>query len=476
MEEDWMMELRSAVGILLGLLAGLLVRSLLIRTRQSGLPPPPCIRGWIPWLGAALQMGREPLEFIHRARQKHGPVFTVLAAGNRLTFVSGDEGMSAFFKSKQVNFPQAVQKPVQHTASIEEESFYKSHGEIMKMMTFRLSGNRLNLHIARLCSEFSSHLDQLSSQGTKELYNLVRQVMYPAVVDNLFGKGVCPTTKDTIKEFEEHFRIFDEGFEYGSQLPEWFFKDWSVSKQWLLKMFKNIVPEVEDSKPSEDSAKTLLHHLLDTLKGNSIHNFSLLLLWASQANANPITFWTLAFIISEAEVYKKVISEITSVFGEGGQHHLSITAADLKKVPFVKSCVLEAIRLRSPGAITRKVVQPLKVYNYEIPPGDLLMLSPYWVHRDPKYFPDPEKFKPERWTEEMVDRNVFLDGFIAFGGGKYQCPGRWFALMEIHMLVVLFLYKYEFQLLDPLPKQSNLHLVGTQQPDGPCRVTFKLRE
>ncbi|KAM5165073.1 24-hydroxycholesterol 7-alpha-hydroxylase [Mantella aurantiaca] len=469
-----MIDVHSAVGLLLGVLTLLLVRSLLTRAPR-GLPPPPCIRGWLPWLGAALQMGRAPLDFIEKARKKHGPVFTIMAAGNRLTFVSGDEGLSAFFKSKQVNFQQAVQKPVQYTASIGEETFYKSHGGINKMMAFRLSHSRLNAHTTQLCSEFTSYLDQLGSQGTKELYDMVRHIMYPSVVDTLFGKGMCPTSKDTIKEFEGHFRTFDEGFEYGSQLPEWFFKDWSVSKQWLLKLFQNIIPKAEENKPSEDSSKTLFHHLLDNLKGNCTNNYSLLLLWASQANANPITFWTLAFIISEPEVYKKVISEITAVFGKEGQH-LSITTADLKKIPYVKSCVLEAIRLRSPGAITRKVVKPLKIYNYEVPPGDLLMLSPYWIHRDPKYFPEPEEFKPERWTEETVEKNVFLTGFIAFGGGKHQCPGRWFALMEIHMLVILLLYKYDFQLLDPLPKPSDLHLVGTQQPNGPCRINYKLRE
>ncbi|XP_068135154.1 24-hydroxycholesterol 7-alpha-hydroxylase isoform X2 [Hyperolius riggenbachi] len=464
-----------AVGLLLALLTGLLVRNLLARVSQS-LPQPPCISGWIPWLGAALEMGKAPLQFIEQARQKHGPVFTVVAAGNRLTFLSGDEGVSAFFTSKQVDFQQAVQKPVQYTASIKKENFFKSHGAIHEMIKLRLSQNRLNQHMAKLCTEFSSHLDQLSHQGTLDLYKLVQCVMYPSVVDTLFGKGVCPTSKDTIKEFEDHFRTFDEGFEYGSQIPEWFLKDWSQSKQWLLNLFKNIVAEAEESKPAEDSAKTLLHHLLDTLKGNSTYNNSLLLLWASQANANPITFWSLVFILSEPEVYEKAMSEITSVFGKGGQHHLNMTEAELKRMPFVKWCILEAIRLRSPGAITRKVVQPLQVYNYEIPSGDMLMVSPYWLHRDPKHFPEPDKFKPERWQKAHLEKNAFLEGFVAFGGGKYQCPGRWFALMEIHMLVVLILYKYEFQLLDPVPKQSNLHLVGTQQPDGPFRVRYKHRE
>ncbi|XP_063771292.1 24-hydroxycholesterol 7-alpha-hydroxylase [Pseudophryne corroboree] len=464
----------TVLGVLLALLAGLLARSLLSRGPQSH-PPPPCLRGWIPWLGVALEMGKAPLDFIERARQQHGPVFTVIAAGNRLTFVSGDEGISAFFTSKNVDFPQAVQKPVQYTASIKKKNFFKSHSAIHEMMKLRLSQNRLKYHITHLCNEFTVHLGRLGSQGTVDLYDLVRRVMYPAVVDTLFGKGMCPTSDDTIKEFEEHFRRFDEGFEYGSQIPEWFLRDWSQSKQWLLNLFKLIVSEAEQNKPVEDNAKTLLHHLLDTLSGNSTYNNSLLLLWASQANANPIAFWALAFIISEPDVYKEAMKEIKSVFGTADKHQLQITEAELKSLPYIKSCILEAIRLRPPGAITRKVLHPLHLYNYEIPSGDLLMLSPYWLHRDPKRFPEPEKFRPERWNRANIEKNVFLDGFVAFGGGKYQCPGRWFALMEIHMLVVLILYKFDFQLLDPFPKESNLHLVGTQQPDGPCRVLYKQR-
>ncbi|KAG8445759.1 hypothetical protein GDO86_010520 [Hymenochirus boettgeri] len=428
--------LSAALGLLVALLTGLLVRNLL--TKKP--PYPPCIGGWIPWFGAAFKMGKAPLEFIHKAKQKHGPVFTVLAAGNRLTFVSGKEWIPVFFTSKELDFQQAVQKPVLNTASIKKEDFLKIHSSIHEKLKLCLSQSRLHMFFNRIHYEFSTRLDQLSS-GEQ------RQVMYPAVVDTLFGKGLCPTGKDELKEFAEHFRRFDEGFEYGSQLPEFFLKDWSRSKQWLLTLFKRIVAEVENKNPPEENSKTVHQHVLDTLKGNSTYNNSLLLLWASQANANPVA-----------------------------KNPLNVTESDLKKLPFVKSCVLEAIRLRSPGAITRKVIQPIKIHNYLIPSGDLLMLSPYWIHRDPEMFPEPDVFKPERWKKANLEKNVFLDGFVAFGGGKFQCPGRWFALMEIHMLVVLILHKYEFSLLDPLPNQSNLHLVGTQQPDGPCRVRYKKRE
>ncbi|XP_043918575.1 24-hydroxycholesterol 7-alpha-hydroxylase isoform X2 [Protopterus annectens] len=423
--------------------------------RRRDPTSPPCIKGWIPWLGAAFEFGKSPLEFIKLAVAKYGPIFTVLAAGNRLTFVTDAEDLDLFFNSKDVDFQQAVQEPVQHVASISRESFYKSHTAIHDTIKGRLAPSNLHLFSDNLFQEFSEHIQCLGKSGTEDLYDLVRQVMYPSVVNNLFGKGTCPTSKSEFKEFEKHFQKFDEDFEYGSQLPEIFLRDWSRSKHWLLSLFKGIVKNAEKGKSTDNDSKTLLQHLLDTLNGNATANYSLLLLWASQANAIPITFWTLAFIISHPSVYKAIMEEISSVLDEKDN---ILTVTQLQKLPQTKWCILEAIRLRAPGAITRKVVHPLKIKNYIVPPGDLLMMSPFWAHRSTKYFPDPEKFLPERWQKADLEKNVFLDGFVAFGGGRYQCPGRWFALLEIHMFVALILSKYSFSLLDPVPKQLPLSM------------------
>ena len=66
----------------------------------------------------------------------------------------------------------------------------------------------------------------------------------------------------------------------------------------------------------------------------------------------------------------------------------------LQKFELLKRCLLESIRLRAPGAITRGVEHTFKIKEFTIPEGDMLMLSPYWMHRNPKLFPDPESFKP----------------------------------------------------------------------------------
>uniref|UniRef100_A0A8D0RC20 24-hydroxycholesterol 7-alpha-hydroxylase n=1 Tax=Sus scrofa TaxID=9823 RepID=A0A8D0RC20_PIG len=189
-----------------------------------------------------------------------------------------------------------------------------------------------------------------------------------------------------------------------------------------------------------------------------------------------VTFWTLAFILSHPNIHRTILEGISSVFGTTGKDKIEVSEDNLKKLPLIQWCILETIRLRAPGVITRKVLKPVKILNYTVPSGDLLMLSPFWLHRNPKYFPEPDLFKPERWKKANLEKHAFLDWFMAFGTGKYQCPGRWLALLEIQMCVILIFYYYDCTLLDPLPKQSSLHLVGVQQPEGQCRVEFKQRK
>ncbi|XP_019392663.1 PREDICTED: 24-hydroxycholesterol 7-alpha-hydroxylase isoform X1 [Crocodylus porosus] len=466
----------AALAVLLTAVLTLIIGKLvLFRLRCPNAPP--CISGWIPWFGVAFQFGKGPLEFIEQARVKYGPVFTVFALGHRYTFVTEEEGIEAFFMSKDVNFEQAVQQAVKHTVSIPAKVFYKNRYNLYVMLKGKMAPPNLHIFMKTLCKELHEFVEQLGTGGTEELRDLVRHIMYPAAVNTLFGKDTWPTSRNEISEFEEHFQMFDEDFEYASQMPVCFLRNWSKSKQWLLKTLEKVTSAAARPNPSKSESKTVLQHLLDTLPDKHFApNYSLLLLWASQANAVPVAFWTLVFIISHPDIYKKIMEDIVSVFGNAGNDKIEISQDDLKKLPLIKWCVLEAIRLRSPGAITKKVMNPIKIQNFTIPAGDMLMISPYWLHRNPKYFPDPDMFKPDRWKAANLEKNAFLDNFVPFGGGTHQCPGRWFAIMEIHLMVVLFLNKYEFILLDTVPKESHLHLVGTQQPMGPCRVQYKLRE
>ncbi|XP_045860523.1 24-hydroxycholesterol 7-alpha-hydroxylase isoform X2 [Meles meles] len=453
------MELISpTVIIILGCIA------LLLFLQRKNLRGPPCIRGWIPWIGAGFEFGKAPLEFIEKARIKYGPVFTVFVMGTRMTFVTEEEGMNVFLKSKEVNFELAVQNPVYRTASIPKNTFLTLHEKLYIMMKGKLGTFNLCELTGQLTEELHEQLENLGTHGTMELNNLVRHLLYPVTMNILFKKGLFPTDERKIREFYQHFQAYDEGFEYGSQMPECLLRNWSKSKKWLLALFEKTIPDMKTYRSTKDNSVTLMQALLDIIeterKEEESPSYGLLLLWASLSNAVPVAFWTLAFVLSHPTVHETILEGVSSVFGTAGKDKMKVSEDDLKKLPLIKWCILEAIRLRAPGVITRKVLKPVKILNYTVPSGDLLMLSPFWLHRNPKYFPEPELFKPERWKKANLEKHAFLDWFVAFGSGKYQCPGRWFALLQIQICIILILYKYDCNLLDPLPKQ-----VSYMEPD-----------
>uniref|UniRef100_A0A2K5F6L4 24-hydroxycholesterol 7-alpha-hydroxylase n=1 Tax=Aotus nancymaae TaxID=37293 RepID=A0A2K5F6L4_AOTNA len=457
------MELISPVVIIiLGCLA------LFLLLQRKNFRRPPCIKGWIPWIGVGLEFGKAPLEFIEKARIKYGPIYTVFAMGNRMTFVTEEEGINVFLKSKKVDFEQAVENLVYRTASIPKNVFLALHEKLYIMLKGKMGTVNLHQFAGQLTEELHEQLESLGTHGTMDLNNLVRHLLYPVTVNMLFNKSLFPTNKKKIKEFHQHFQAYDEDFEYGSQLPESLLRNWSKSKKWLLELLEKNIPNIKACTSAKDNSMTLLQATVDivetvTSKENS-PSYGLLLLWASLSNAVPVAFWTLAYVLSHPDVYKAIMEGISSVFGTG-KHKIKVNSLLIKWVCWKHS--LES----TPGVMTRKVVEP----NYIVPSGDLLMLSPFWLHRNPKYFPEPELFKPERWKKANLEKHCFLDCFMAFGGGKFQCPGRWFALLEIQMCIILILYKYDCSLLDPLPKQSSLHLVGVPQPEGQCRIEYKQR-
>ncbi|XP_047274815.1 24-hydroxycholesterol 7-alpha-hydroxylase isoform X7 [Homo sapiens] len=381
------MELISpTVIIILGCLA------LFLLLQRKNLRRPPCIKGWIPWIGVGFEFGKAPLEFIEKARIKYGPIFTVFAMGNRMTFVTEEEGINVFLKSKKVDFELAVQNIVYRTASIPKNVFLALHEKLYIMLKGKMGTVNLHQFTGQLTEELHEQLENLGTHGTMDLNNLVRHLLYPVTVNMLFNKSLFSTNKKKIKEFHQYFQVYDEDFEYGSQLPECLLRNWSKSKKWFLELFEKNIPDIKACKSAKDNSM--------------------------------VAFWTLAYVLSHPDIHKAIMEGISSVFGKAGKDKIKVSEDDLENLLLIKWCVLETIRLKAPGVITRKVVKPVEILNYIIPSGDLLMLSPFWLHRNPKYFPEPELFKPERWKKANLEKHSFLDCFMAFGSGKFQCPAR----------------------------------------------------
>jgi cytochrome P450 len=150
------------------------------------------------------------------------------------------------------------------------------------------------------------------------------------------------------------------------------------------------------------------------------------------ANALTWTFYLLSQNPKEGEILHQ---EIDSVLGDNSNKDRVPTIKDISKLEYTERVFAESMRLYPPAwAIGRQAINNCKIGKYTIPAGSSILMSQYLMHRNPHYFPQPERFDPERWTpQEKARRPRF--SYFPFGGGPRSCIGESFAWMEGILLI-----------------------------------------
>jgi cytochrome P450 len=140
------------------------------------------------------------------------------------------------------------------------------------------------------------------------------------------------------------------------------------------------------------------------------------------ASALTWSWWLLAL---HPEVEQRLHAELDEVLGD----HLP-TSADLPNLTYTSGIFAEALRLYPPAAVIfRRALEDHRVGEYVIPRGGIVMLSPYVMHRDPRFYPNPDAFDPSRWICPARDSRPRFS-YFPFGGGPRLCIGEGFAMME----------------------------------------------
>lgn len=156
--------------------------------------------------------------------------------------------------------------------------------------------------------------------------------------------------------------------------------------------------------------------------------------------------WTWYLLSQNPEAEARLHAELDAVLGQRMPG-----VDDMPSLPYTEMIFAEAMRLYPPAwAIGRMATKPYEAGGYEIPARSVVMMSPFVTHRDPRWFPDPERFDPERWTPEAkAQRPKF--SYFPFGGGARVCIGEGFAWMEGVLLLAGIAQRWRFELVPGHP-------------------------
>jgi cytochrome P450 len=170
--------------------------------------------------------------------------------------------------------------------------------------------------------------------------------------------------------------------------------------------------------------------------------------------------WTWYLLALHPQVESRLHAEI-----DAAPVAAASSLARMEALPYTQQVVNEALRLYPPGwLLSRRALGADVLAGFEIPAGADVLLSPYLLHRHPRFWPDPDAFKPERFaSENEASRPRFA--YMPFAAGPRHCIGETFALYEMlmHLYKVARRYRLIYLPAEPVELEAQINL-RTKKP------------
>ncbi len=179
--------------------------------------------------------------------------------------------------------------------------------------------------------------------------------------------------------------------------------------------------------------------------------------------------WGLMLIAQNPGVESKLVDEASRVYGNAHPH-----PNDRAALVYTSAVVQEVLRLYPPAwSVGREAIENCNVGKVPLRKGDVAFFSQWVVHRDPRWFYNPDEFIPERWLDGSTEANPKFS-YFPFGGGPRVCIGSQFALMEVILLLSFLVARFHFQLAPEFV--PDLYPAITLRPAHPMKMTVTVRQ
>lgn len=171
-----------------------------------------------------------------------------------------------------------------------------------------------------------------------------------------------------------------------------------------------------------------------------------LILGGSDTTAGTLT-WAVSLLLNNRHILRKALQELDQQVGK----ERLVSDSDIKNLVYLQAIVKETLRLYPAGPLLgpREAMEECTVAGYNVPAGTRLIVNVWKIQRDPRVWPNPSEFQPERFLTSHADVDVRGQQFelIPFGSGRRSCPGASFALQVLHLALAGLLQAFELETL-----------------------------
>lgn len=247
------------------------------------------------------------------------------------------------------------------------------------------------------------------------------------------------------------------------------------NKRQLDKLLKKDEVEIQATTRTRMAFLDLLLHISDGLTKLSVEDIQeevdTFMFEGHDTTAAGIAY-TAYLVASDPAIQARIQEELDNVLGP---HKRDITVEDIRELKYLECCIKEAMRIFPPvPAYSRQLVEDLVVDGLTMPKGTMVQVFAIFLHHDPRIFPDPEKFDPDRFLlENSKHRNPY--SYVPFSAGPRNCIGQKFALMEEKVILA-----HLFRALTLTATQTREELCNTSElvlkPEKGILLEAKIRQ
>jgi cytochrome P450 len=407
----------------------------------------------------------KPIEFLLRMARDYGDLAHFRLGPYPVYLVNHPDLIREVFIVQQAKFIKS--RALQRARILLGEGLLTSEGEFHKrqrrLVQPAFHRDRLAAYGAVMAEYGVGLRERWKAGSTVDVSEEMMRLTLAIVGKTLFSAGVeseASEIGDALTTVLKMFRMLMMPFsEYLEKLPLPSIRRFEKAQARLDATIYGIIHERRQSRRDTGDLLSMLLLAQDEegdhsgMTDKQVRDEALTLFLAGhETTANALT-WTWYLLSQNLDCERRLHEELDTVLA-GRPPEVS----DLANLRYTEMVFAEAMRLYPPAwAIGRMSTEPFELGGVAMDAKSICILSPYVTHRDARWFPDPERFDPERWRPETRDARPKLS-YFPFGGGPRLCIGERFAWMEGVLLIAALAQKWKLR-LDPAQRVATLPLI-----------------
>ncbi|MGK7918887.1 MAG: cytochrome P450 [Trichodesmium sp.] len=426
-----------------------------------------------------LKLVLEPLNTLESYAKKYGDIFTMIGAVGKFVCVSSPQALQEILTKDNNEYEAPGSKVLQpffgeySVLSLEGDR----HRRERKLLMPPFHGDRMRNYGELICNITKEAANNLKVGKTFIARKLMQEITMQVILQAVFGLYDSPRLSQIRSMLTDFIELTGSPLRASLLFFPWLQKDlgpwspWGKYQRQQQKLNELLYAEIATRRTQLDPSRTDILTLMllardeegQGMTDQEIRDELITMLIGGHETTASALAWAVYWVHKQPEVYEKLMQELATL-------ETDTDPMTIFRLPYLTAVCQETLRIYPIAILTfpRRTKQPVEFQGYHLEAGTMIMGSIYLTHQREDLYPEPKKFKPERFLERQFSPYEFLP----FGGGSRRCLGMALANFEMRLVLGTLLSNFEMELAENQPVKPQRRGL-TLGPKGGIKMVMK---